>query len=181
MKLIEMSDYNRAAKTYWVVMVCAGAAVFVWALQRCSSLSAVQWAEFAGFLGLVIFAGSNPIRIPNTKSSFTAGDVFTFLSVLFLGVPAAVLIGITDSFVSSRRTSKRSASWIGAPAMMAVTAADPPSGITPPRQSGKHLSRSAAFTLCQFLGRLQNVILNIQRCSHTSDAIASAHQCQGLK
>ena len=121
MKLIEMSDYNRAAKTYWVVMVCAGAAVFVWAFQRCVSLSPVQWAEFAGLLGLVIFAGSNPIRIPNTKSSFTAGDAFTFLTVLFLGVPAAVLIGITDSLVSSRRTSKRSASWIGAPAMMAVT------------------------------------------------------------
>jgi len=121
MKLIEMSDYNRAAKTYWVVMVCAGAAVFVWALQRCVSRSPIQWAEFAGLLGLVIFAGSNPIRIPNTKSSFTAGDAFTFLTVLFLGVPAAVLIGITDSFVSSRRTSKRSASWIGAPAMMAVT------------------------------------------------------------
>jgi diguanylate cyclase (GGDEF)-like protein/putative nucleotidyltransferase with HDIG domain len=121
MKLIEMSDYNRAAKTYWVVMVCAGAAVFVWALQRCVSLSPVQWAEFAGFLGLVILAGSNPIPIPNTKSSFTAGDAFTFLSVLFLGVPAAVLIGITDSFVSSRRTSKRLASWMGAPAMMAVT------------------------------------------------------------
>src|SRR6266852_2963440 len=121
MKLIEMSDYNRAAKTYWVVMVCAGAAVFVWALQRCVSLSPIQWAEFAGLLGLVIFAGSNPIRIPNTKSSFTAGDAFTFLTVLFMGVPAAVLMGITDSFVSSRRTSKRSASWIGAPAMMAVT------------------------------------------------------------
>src|SRR5260370_654294 len=121
MKLIEMSDYNRAAKTYWVVMVCAGAAVFVWALQRCVSLSPIQWAEFAGLLGLVTVAGSNPIRIPNTKSSFTAGDAFTFLTVLFLGVPAAVLIGITDSFVSSRRTSKRSASWIGAPAMMAVT------------------------------------------------------------
>ncbi|MFS8085417.1 MAG: HD domain-containing phosphohydrolase, partial [Acidobacteriota bacterium] len=121
MKLIEMSDYNRAAKTYWVVMVSAGVAVFVWALQHCMSLSPVQWAEFAGFLGLVSLAGSNPIRIPNTKSSFTAGDAFTFLTVLFLGVPAAVLIGITDSFVSSRRTSKRLASWIGAPAMMAVT------------------------------------------------------------
>lgn len=121
MKLIEMSDYNRAAKTYWIVMVCAGAAVFAWALQSFLALSPVQWVEFAGLLGLVIFAGSNPIRIPNTDSSFTAGDAFTFLSVLFLGVPAAVLIGITDSFVSSHRTSKRLASWIGSTAMMAVT------------------------------------------------------------
>src|SRR5437588_10147794 len=121
MKLIEMSDYNRAAKIYWVVMVSAGAAVFMWAIQQCLGLSPIQWAEFAVFLGLVIFAGANPIRIPNTNSSFTAGDTFTFLSVLFLGVPAAILIGATDAFVSSRRTSKRLASWIAAPAMMAVT------------------------------------------------------------
>lgn len=121
MKLIEMSDYNRAAKTYWMVMVSAGAVVFSWALYRCAGLSPVQWAEFAALLGLVILAGAKPIRIPNTRSSFTAGDTFTFLSVLFLGVPAAILIGLVDSFVSSRSTSKRWASWIGAPAMMAVT------------------------------------------------------------
>ena len=121
MKLIEMSDYNRPAKTYWIIMVCAGAAVLIWALQRFITLSPVQLVEFAGLLSLVILAGSNPIRIPNTPSSFTAGDAFTFLSVLFLGVPAAVLIGLTDSLVSSRRTSKRLASWIGAPAIMAVT------------------------------------------------------------
>ena len=121
MKLIEMSDYNRAAKTYWIVMVSAGAVVFMWALQRCFRLSSIEIFELAGLLGLVILAAANPIRIPGTSSSFTAGDVFTFLTVLFLGVPAAILVGMVDSFVSSRRTSKRTASWIAAPAMMAVT------------------------------------------------------------
>ncbi len=121
MKPIEMSDYNRAAKTYWFVMVAAGATLFVWAAQRCLAFSPPQWATFGGLLLLVIVAGANPIRIPNTTSSFTAGDVFTFLSVLFLGVPAAILVGVADAFVSSRRTSKRLASWVAAPAMMAVT------------------------------------------------------------
>src|SRR5712671_2497050 len=121
MKLIEMSDYNRAAKTYWTVMVIAGATVFVWAIRHCFGFSPTQWAQFAGLLVLVILAGSNPIRIPNTKSSFTAGDVFIFLGVLFLGVPAAIVIGVIDAFVSCRRTSKRVASRIAAPAMMAVT------------------------------------------------------------
>src|SRR5216684_3019177 len=113
MKLIDMSDYNRAAKTYWSFMVSAGAVVFVWAIQRCLKLSAIQCAEFAALLGLVILASSHPIRIPNTNASFTAGDVFTFLAILILGVPAAVVIGVVDAFVSSRRTSRRLASWIG--------------------------------------------------------------------
>src|SRR5258708_22311095 len=81
MKLIEMSDYNRAAKTYWSVMVIAGASVFVWAVRHCFSLSPTQGAGFAGLVALVILAGSNPIHIPNTRSSFTAGDVFIFLAV----------------------------------------------------------------------------------------------------
>src|ERR1700682_1501763 len=121
MKLIEMSDYNRAAKTYWTVMVIAGASVLVWAIGHCFGFSPTQWAGFAGLLSLVILAGSNPIRIPNTRSSFTAGDVFIFLGVLFLGIPAAIVIGVADAFVSARRTSKRAASWIAAPAMMALT------------------------------------------------------------
>ena len=121
MKLIEMSDYNRAAKTYWALMVLAGSTAFVWAAVRCASLSTVQWATFAGLVSFVMVAGSNPIRIPNTRSSFTPGDVFIFLGLLFLGIPAAIVIGTVDAFVSCHRTSKRVASWIASPAMMAVT------------------------------------------------------------
>jgi diguanylate cyclase (GGDEF)-like protein/putative nucleotidyltransferase with HDIG domain len=121
MKLLEMSDYNRAAKTYWVVMVLAGALASAWAVRHCLGFSQVQWAEFSALLGFVVVAGSNPIRIPNTKSSVTAGDTFTFLSVLILGVPAAILIGAVDAFASARSTSRRVASWICAPLMMAVT------------------------------------------------------------
>lgn len=121
MKLIKMSDYNRAAKTYWTVMVVAGVAVFAWALRHCFSFSPTEWAGFSGLLALVILAASNPIRIPNTRSSFTAGDVFTFLGVLFLGIPGAIVLGVVDACVSARRTSKRVASWIAAPAMMATT------------------------------------------------------------
>jgi diguanylate cyclase (GGDEF)-like protein/putative nucleotidyltransferase with HDIG domain len=121
MKLIEMSDYNRAAKCYWFVMVAAGATLLTGAAQICLGLSLRQWAIFAVLLLLAVLAGANPIRIPNTTSSFTAGDVFTFLSVLFLGVAPAIFVGVADAYVSSRRTSKRLASWIAAPAMMAVT------------------------------------------------------------
>jgi len=121
MKLIEMSDYNRAAKTYWTVMVIAGTSVFLWAIRHSFGFSPAQWGGFAGLLSLVILAGANPIRIPNTRSSFTAGDVFIFLGILFLGIPAAIVIGASDALVGARRTSKRATSWIAAPAMMALT------------------------------------------------------------
>ncbi|HYE66044.1 MAG TPA: diguanylate cyclase [Pyrinomonadaceae bacterium] len=115
-----MSDYNRPARTYWSVMVAAGALTGVWALYQCLSFTPVQWAQFLCLLALIIICSSYPIRIPNTTSSVTAGDTFIFLSVLLLGVPAAIVAGAADSFVSSLRTSRRATSLIGAPAMMAV-------------------------------------------------------------
>ncbi|MBV9957337.1 MAG: diguanylate cyclase [Acidobacteria bacterium] len=121
MKFIDMSDYNYAAKTYWFVMVAAGLVTGAWGFYHCLSFSLVEWGEFVALLTLVLITSSYPIRIPNTTASITAGDTFTFLSVLMLGVPAAILLGVADSLVSSHRTTRRMTSWIGAPAMMAVS------------------------------------------------------------
>jgi diguanylate cyclase (GGDEF)-like protein/putative nucleotidyltransferase with HDIG domain len=121
MKLIDMSDYNRAAKAYWGLMVVAGSIVVGWSIKSCWYLSPDQALQFASLLMLVTIASWHPIRIPSTNSSFTASDVFTFLACVILGVPAAVIVGVVDAFVSSKRTSKRLVSWIGGPAMVAVT------------------------------------------------------------
>lgn len=121
MKFIEMSDYNRAAKSYWSVMVAAGALTSVWGLYHCLAFTPVEWWQFLALVSLVVVAGFFPIHIPNTSASVTAGDTFIFLSVLFLGIPAAIVVGVVDSFVSSARTTKRATSWLWAPAMMAVT------------------------------------------------------------
>ena len=121
MKLIDMSDYNRVAKAYWAFMVFAGSGAVVWSIRSYQHFAAVQWLQFAVLLALVTVASSYPIRIPSTNSSFTASDVFTFLTCLLLGVPAAVAVGVVDAFVSSKRTSKRMVSWIGGPAMVAMT------------------------------------------------------------
>lgn len=121
MKLIEMSDYNRAARAFWSAMVVAGGLVCLWALYQCKAFAPVEWAQFLVLLALVAAAGSYPIRIPNTNSSVTAGDTFIFLSVLFLGIPAAIIVGATDSYVSARRTTRRATSHLCAPAIMALT------------------------------------------------------------
>jgi diguanylate cyclase (GGDEF)-like protein/putative nucleotidyltransferase with HDIG domain len=120
-KFIEMSDYNGAAKIYWSVMVTAGLLTGAWGFYHCLTFTPSQWGQFIALLSLVLITSSYPIRIPNTTASVTAGDTFTFLSVIMLGVPAAIVLGVADSFVSSRRTTKRMTSWIGAPAMMAAS------------------------------------------------------------
>ncbi|MBC7910890.1 MAG: hypothetical protein H7Y30_10350, partial [Pyrinomonadaceae bacterium] len=116
-----MSDYNRSAKIYWSVMVAAGLLTGAWGFYHCLGFAPAQWGQFIALLSLVLITSSYPIRIPNTTASVTAGDTFTFLSVIMLGIPAGILLGVVDSFVSSHRTTKRATSWIGAPAMMAVS------------------------------------------------------------
>ena len=104
MKLIDLSYYNGAYRRYWYAMVMAGTLATAWAAYRCLSFTSTQWVEFVGLMACAIIASWHPIRIPNANASVTAGDTFTFLSILFLGVPAAVLIGTVDSLISSRRT-----------------------------------------------------------------------------
>ncbi len=116
-----MSDYNRAAKVYWCVMVAVGALVCVWSIGQLSAFTFGEWTHFLALVSLIIISSSHPIRIPNTKSSVTVGDAFIFLGVILLGTPAAVLLGAADSLVSSLRTTKRATSWLLAPAMMATT------------------------------------------------------------
>jgi diguanylate cyclase (GGDEF)-like protein/putative nucleotidyltransferase with HDIG domain len=116
-----MSDYNRAAKIYWSVLVAAGTLTGVWALSQCLAFNSAQWSQFLALLSLVIVTGWYPIRIPGTTACVTVGDTFTFLSAIFLGVPAAVMLSLVDAFLGSKRTTKKTASWLGAPAIMAVT------------------------------------------------------------
>ncbi len=121
MNFIDMSDYSRAAKFYWWALVCAGALACAWGVTGCLAFTPMQLAQLLVLASLVVISGALPIRIPGTKASVTAGDTFTFLCVIFLGVPAAVLIGAIDLLTSSVRTSHRATSWIAAPACMALT------------------------------------------------------------
>jgi diguanylate cyclase (GGDEF)-like protein/putative nucleotidyltransferase with HDIG domain len=119
---IDMSDFNRGARAYWGLVVTAGGLVLGWGAYGCLSFGAVQWAQLLVLASLVVISGMLPVRIPGTKASVTAGDCFIFLGAIFIGVPAAVVLGAIDLFTSSLRTSSRASSWIAAPACMAVTA-----------------------------------------------------------
>src|SRR5262249_35279505 len=54
-------------------------------------------------------------------TSITPGDIFIFLTALSWGPAAAVLVGATDAFAGSYRTSRRWTSRIGSPALMSIS------------------------------------------------------------
>src|SRR5688500_20397331 len=62
-RLIEMSDYNSAAKAYWSVMGAAGALTGMWGLYQCLSFTPLRWAQLNGLIFLVVVSSSYPIRI----------------------------------------------------------------------------------------------------------------------
>ena len=118
---IDMSDYGRAARVYWAGLVSAGALALGWGAYACLSFSVVQWAQLLVLASLVVISGMLPARIPGTKAVVTAGDCFVFLGVIFLGVPAGIVLGALELFTGSLRISRRASTWIAVPACMAVT------------------------------------------------------------
>ena len=121
MKLIDMSDYSRAAKIYWGAACCAGALICAWALFGCLSFTGAQGLQFLALASFVVLAGALPIRIPNNAASLTLSDAFIFLGVIILGVPAAVLLGALDALLIALRATRRPTTWLAAPATVSVT------------------------------------------------------------
>ena len=119
---IDMSDYSRAAGAYWAALVAGGAAALGWGAYHCLSFTGTEWAQLVVLASLVVISGMLPARIPGTKAVVTAGDCFIFLGVIYLGVPAGIVLGALELFTSALRTSKRGATWVAMPACMAVTA-----------------------------------------------------------
>jgi diguanylate cyclase (GGDEF)-like protein/PAS domain S-box-containing protein len=115
-----MPDYNRQATIYWWTMVTLGAVVLGWALLEVSTLPWTTLAQILVGTGFAVAAGFFPVRIPGSKNSFVAGEVFIFVLLLIHGPAAATVAAAGESFVGSYRSSKRWTSRIGSLAMAAV-------------------------------------------------------------
>ncbi|HYP53120.1 MAG TPA: diguanylate cyclase [Pyrinomonadaceae bacterium] len=121
MRLIDMSDYNRAAKLYWFALVAVGVVVGAAAALGALPFGGAEWAQFVVLLSLLVISSARPLRIPNTISTVTAADTFIFLGAIFLGTPAAVLLGMLESLRSAFRSSRRATSRLVSPAVMGLT------------------------------------------------------------
>ena len=121
MQLIDMSDYNRRARVCWFATIILGALAFGWAAAGVLRLDTQGVLGVAALTGIVYLSGLRPISIPGTKSSITPGDIFMFLTALFYGVPAAILVAATDALAAAHRSSQRWTSRLGSPAVVSIS------------------------------------------------------------
>ena len=115
-----MPDYNRKATTYWWVTVLLGATILAYTLRTLLALPAADWAQVGAGVVIAMLAGLFPVRVPRSKNSFAAGEIFIFLLLLLHGPAAAALAASGEGLIGSWRTSKRWTSRIVSPAIACV-------------------------------------------------------------
>ena len=115
-----LPDYNAKATVYWWLMVLLGAVIIVRSAAHVAELPVQTQLQVIGGLAIAMIAGFFPVRIPGSKNSFAAGEIFIFLLLLLHGPAAAALASAGEAAVGAWRTSKRWSSRIASPAMAAV-------------------------------------------------------------
>jgi diguanylate cyclase (GGDEF)-like protein/PAS domain S-box-containing protein len=115
-----MPDYNRKAALFWWTAVLAGSALLAVSFTTLVQQTPAVWLQVAGGIAIAMLAGFFPVRVPHSKNSFAAGEIFIFLLLLMHGPAAAALAAAGEAAVSSWRTSKRWTSRIGSPTMAAL-------------------------------------------------------------
>jgi diguanylate cyclase (GGDEF)-like protein/PAS domain S-box-containing protein len=116
-----MPDYNAGATLYWWALVVLGALVLVHALGLLVDLAWTLQLQVLFGCAVAMLAGLFPVRIPGSKNSFAAGEVFILLLLLMQGPQAAALAAAGEAFIGSARTSKRWTSRLVSPAAAAVS------------------------------------------------------------
>ena len=118
--MIDMHDYNAAARRYWWAAVVLGAAALLWAAYRLLHLDAATLLGALTGAALAVAVGFFPVRIPHTKTSIAGGEIIIFFVLLVYGVPAAMLAAALEGAMASYRHTPRATSRIGTPAFAAI-------------------------------------------------------------
>ncbi len=115
-----MPDYNRKATAYWWVVVCLGVAAVVGSAMSLAGEPTQVIVQVAVGVAVAMLAGIFPVRVPHSRNSYAAGEIFIFLLLLMHGPAAATLAAAGEAAVGSMRTSKRWTSRIISPAVAAL-------------------------------------------------------------
>jgi len=115
-----MPDYNRKAAVFWYAGVLLGGALLVYCVHSLAARPPRTWGEVALGVAVAMLAAMFPVRIPRSKNSLAAGEIFIFLLLLLHGPPAATLASAAEAAVGAWRSSKRWSARIASPAMAAL-------------------------------------------------------------
>src|SRR5438067_987359 len=74
-----MPDYNAKATAYWWTIVTLGVATLVYAVMKVEALPLEAVVQVVIGVAITMLAGMFPVRIPRSKNSFAAGEIFIFL------------------------------------------------------------------------------------------------------
>ena len=116
-----MPDYNPRATAFWWTAVGGGTLALLYALASLASRPGMSWLQIGGAMLLAMLAGLFPVRVPGSKNSFVAGEIFIFLLLLMQGPLAATVAAAGEAAMGSFRTSKRWTSRIVSPAIAALS------------------------------------------------------------
>jgi diguanylate cyclase (GGDEF)-like protein/PAS domain S-box-containing protein len=115
-----MPDYNRKATAYWWSAVPLGAVSVLYGLAQIAVLPPGARSQVAVGVAAALIAGFFPVKIPGSKNSFAAGEIFIFLLLLMHGPAAAALASAAEAAVGAARTSTRWTSRIASPMMASL-------------------------------------------------------------
>ena len=116
-----MPDYNPLASTYWWALVLLGSAVLVHAVLALWDMPMELQLQILFGCAVAMLAGLFPVRIPGSKNSFAAGEVFIMLLLMMVGPAPAALAAAGEAFVGSARSSKRWTSRLASPATASIS------------------------------------------------------------
>jgi diguanylate cyclase (GGDEF)-like protein/PAS domain S-box-containing protein len=112
-----MPDYNRKAALYWWAMVSLGITVLALSIRSVAALKSAQIVQIMVGVLVAMLAGFFPVRVPRSKNSFAAGEIYIFLLLAIHGPPAAILGAACEAALGAYRTSRRWTSRICSPAI----------------------------------------------------------------
>ncbi len=113
-------DYTPAAIAYWCTLAVAGSVALAYALSALTTFSSGQIWQVLSITVIAAIVGLFPLRVPKSKNSIAAGDIFIFLLLPMHGAAAAVLAAAAEAAVCTWRTTGRWSSRIASPAAAAL-------------------------------------------------------------
>jgi diguanylate cyclase (GGDEF)-like protein/PAS domain S-box-containing protein len=115
-----MHDYNRPATLYWLLLTVFGWAVIAASVRHVLEQPAAAAAQILAASVIAAVVAFFPIKLPASKNSIAAGDIFLFLVLLLHGPLAAVFASAAEATVASWRSSRRLTSRLISPASAAL-------------------------------------------------------------